>query len=135
MKINPVKVEIIGMIFLLLSLGWQIFFEDSLKNISRDASFYGIERKIDDIWNLLASEHSQKYEYPEKPSVRFDFPYILSKWKYGPSKHEGLERQIETLTIIRAIIFIIGSILIILGKYYAIKKPLTLSNNYEPGKA
>jgi len=64
-----VNLEIYGMAFILLSAGWEIFFESKAKDFSQDNAFYRVEKKIDETWNQIGSIQDQINPEGERSGV------------------------------------------------------------------
>lgn len=47
---TTVILEIVGLAIVLFTAGWEFFVERPLTDTSQDASFYRIERRLDDMW-------------------------------------------------------------------------------------
>lgn len=74
------KIEGIGLVFLLISFGWQVF-EDEINSMSSDASYYYLHEKLDDIWMLNSAIYTNSEINKSKTISNIDYPIIAKNWK------------------------------------------------------
>lgn len=112
-----IKLELIGMLLLLGSSAWSLFFNDTLAAMSFDSSFYRVEEKLDTIWATLADLYSQSEANTSKAMSRVNFETALANWKQWRQGTEDFRQQKEFGSVVGGITFILGSILIVIGRY------------------
>lgn len=115
------KLEGYGLILILLSFGWQML-EQDLSNLSTTVDKYQIHEKLDKIYMITSDIYSQSELSKSKnePYTSADFSEILKNWKdwgYLEKEKETVNWQLEFSMVIRSIVFIIGSVLLIIPKF------------------
>jgi hypothetical protein len=115
---TTVILEIVGLAVVLFTTGWEFFVERTLNEISQDASFYRIERKLDDMWFQVGA-----IRYKVEPNSAYSFaainPAEASKnWPFAGDKHEfdALSRQTRFAKNFRGIGFLFGSLILLLAR-------------------
>jgi hypothetical protein len=133
MKLIYKKLEILGMIIVILSISWEIFIESETKRLETNYYLNNIERKLDDIWWHLANVHTLRMIKEKKegefPLVGDNYKNVVNRWKNAAGTPEYLEKQVSTITNIRFIIFMLGSILLLTSKYMELKIHLRQKHN------
>ncbi|MBD78616.1 MAG: hypothetical protein CL840_06840 [Crocinitomicaceae bacterium] len=114
------KIEGWGLVLLLISFGWQML-DTELANSTRSAENYQFYKKFDAIYMLLSDMYSNS-DYNDTPiRSSANFKHINGSWKIWSqmeAEKSNLKWQSEIVSVIRAVIFITGSILIIATKFY-----------------
>lgn len=116
---KPNKTEAIGLLFVLIAFGWQIF-EEELNILSGNTDKYQLHEKIDAIWNINSAIYTHSEFNKSGAIADINYPHIAEKWKDWEklkSEKELVDSQGKYFGIIRIIIFAIGSMLIIYAKY------------------
>lgn len=119
MKLNYKKLEGYGLILILFSFGWQML-ETDLSNLSTDVDKYQIHEKLDKIYMITADIYSQSELNKSGTHTSADFSNIVGNWKYWEklnTEKETVNWQLKWTLYIRSLIFIIGSIMLILPKF------------------
>jgi hypothetical protein len=127
MKINKRQsayiFEIIGMFFILGATCWQLFFVDTLEEMGLDTRFRGIENMLDTA--LVNLNDSSKLHLQDNKATLRSSCNTIDKQTWNTLKHvnsqefarEKLKKgQTATFKIIRAGLFILGSLFLIFGK-------------------
>jgi len=121
-KVNlGLKIELLGMVAVLASAAWTLFFSNSLTHMFVDNSFYRVEQKLDTMWGVLANIYSTSEHNDSGANSRTNFKEALRSWKDWREGTETLRQQQEMFSQIGGYVFIIGSVLIIVGKYMGAK--------------
>jgi hypothetical protein len=112
-----------GLILILGSFLWQLI-ENDLTNISESGEYYRLHSKLDAIWYVYSHDYISRN--PDT-GISFDisFKAFFDNWKiYSQILKETkqLSNQIDVTLYIRVLIFIIGSILVIIPKFSTLKK-------------
>lgn len=119
MKLNYKKLEGYGLILILFSFGWQML-ETDLSNLSTDGDKYQIHEKIDKIYMITADLYSQSDLNKSGTYTSANFSDIVGNWKYWETlnkEKETVSWQLKWTINIRSLIFIIGSVMLILPKF------------------
>lgn len=119
---NGIKLELIGMSLVLMATAWSLFFSDTAFHMFIDSSFYRVEEKLNTIWFTLADLYSHSEANSSGSSSSVNFTQVLNSWKDWREGQESLRAQKEMFSNIGGSVFILGSILIIVGKYLDAKK-------------
>ena len=104
-KLKRVKIEIIGLVLILVAACWQIFFEDWATKELFYSELLNIQDRLLYIWNAIGSEDVIEN------TREFDTEF----W-YLADDATAWKRLELSLTYIRAFIFVVGSVLLIIGK-------------------
>lgn len=115
---NISKVEAVGLLLLLFSFGWQIF-EQYSYSLEQKTNLYQTHEKLDAIWNLISDDYSKKYQDEIASYSSTNFEHLLKNWKYWGSmekEKESVYNQYRFAFKFRAILYILGSLLIIFPK-------------------
>jgi hypothetical protein len=110
------KIEIVGMVLVLLSAAWSLFFSDALNHLFLDSSFYRVDEKLNTIWFTLADLYSNSASNDSGASSSTNFKNALQNWKDWRQDQEQLRYQKSLFATIGGVIFIFGSVLVIWGK-------------------
>ncbi|RIV46476.1 hypothetical protein [Flagellimonas pelagia] len=118
------KLEGWGLILILVSFGWQ-FLEVNLTDLSNEVDKYQLHEKVDDLYMIIADAYSNSEFNNSQVRSSVDFETINRNWKYW----KGLKREKESLVgqlkwtfYLKSLLFIIGSIFLIIPKFRAIKE-------------
>ena len=117
MKRRFQMLEPLGLILLLFSFGWQCFEEYSNQRIN-EKYIYEINKKLDVIWSSIYDEalHSERYHGEGLVSTDYDVMNSLVKdWEYIQKDIINLHTQSSNFGEVRVILYIIGSICMILS--------------------
>ncbi len=108
--------EVVGLCFLLIAFGWETF-ERKADDISNTGEWYIVNQKLDQVWGaekaLCETVRCDQY----KGSISIDF----NSWPQW-TQLEDVKNQRECFQVIRIILYILGSLFIIYGKFFSIKK-------------
>lgn len=110
--------EPIGLLLLLLAFGWQCFEEFGRQN-QFESYVYEIDQKIEAIWMGVYDEalHSDRYHGDAVTYVNYDSLQASSKdWGQIKNSLKDLDRQVKVSFWVRAILYILGSISVIVSK-------------------
>lgn len=119
MKITNKKLEGYGLILILISFGWQ-YLEYNLDSINNNVEQYQIHQKLDYLYRITADVYTHS-EY-NKTDIRSstDFEHINKNWKGWNSlkqEKESVSSQLNITLAIKSLIFIIGSLFLIIPKF------------------
>lgn len=115
------ELEPIGLIFILFAFGWQCY-EESLNSLVYESHILNINEKLNAIWAAEYDEamHTEKYQ---KDTI---FLHIISyesvdksifhDWNKTKKDLHVIESQREIGLVCRFIMYILGSLLVILSK-------------------
>lgn len=112
---RSIFLEIAGMIALFVVLGWDIIIGDELNNEVAGLSAYRTEEKVGLVWQYVT------YIGTDQVIERND---LRSKWNTLDRLGEPFEQQNRTIIAIRAIVFLVGSLALTLGRYLELKNKL-----------
>lgn len=119
MYITDKKLEGWGLILILISFGWQ-FIEVNLADISNDVDKYQLHKKIDALYMIISDAYSHSEFNSSEVRSSVDFEHIAKEWKHWSSlkvQKESVSNQLQWTLYFKSIIFIVGSILLIIPKF------------------
>jgi len=105
--------EIVGLVLILIASFWQLFVEDVVRDIASDATHGRLGEQVAVIWQFLRvmslteSAIELRVKYAELNDM------FLGADPVGGSRASG---QVESLTGIRAVMFLLGSALLVLSR-------------------
>lgn len=111
--------EPIGLILLLFSFGWQCIEED-LSQIRSDGYLYELNQKIENIWAAVYDEalDSDRYKGNGMVSVNYDcLNQDFKGWEKMQEEFSSVNKQLGISSWCRIFIYVLGSGLIIWGKW------------------
>ena len=110
------KYEFWGLILGFLGGGWQLLVERTLSDIDIGQQQYRLNEKIDAIW--MAQLDMYTHQYPDRTDILSSANVKSLQDKFTLiNKSEPLNEQIEWSRIVSGIIFTIGGLLFICGKW------------------
>jgi|ERR1700720_1646224 len=115
-----IVIELTGLAIVLLSAGWEFFIERELSDISQDAAFYRIERKLDNLWWQVGAIRYRVEPNPGYSESVISHPEASKEWPFAGYKaeFEGLSRQTALAKKLRAIGFLCGSVLLLFARAF-----------------
>lgn len=112
------KIEGIGLILVLFSFFIQIA-EEEFKNQKQESEYYNIHKKLDAIWHVYSKDFSTRNpEYDVSSAI--NFKHYDENWKIYSQNREEIkvwDNLVETAGKYKMILFIIGSIFIVIPKF------------------
>ncbi len=123
MALNAKRCELIGMVLILVSAGWQIFVERSLAEVEADIRQYKLNHKLDALFSIVSDSYIR--QFPEKTINKPHMGTVerIQNWTVADSEREDpMEMLTKWATWITAIVFFWGSILIVYGKWLETKE-------------
>lgn len=113
-----ITLELMGLAMVLLSAGWEFFVERTLTDISQDAKFYRVERKLDELWWQVGAIRTQVDPDPKYALRVQSYAEASERWSYAgyPAEFEGLLRQTAFAKRLRSIGFLFGSVLLLVAR-------------------
>lgn len=112
------RIEGIGLIIILFSFFIQIVEED-LSNQKHEAEIYNIHKKLDAIWHVYSKDFSSRNpEYGVSSTI--DFKHYDKDWKIYSENRKEIKvwnDLVDESGKYKMILFIIGSILIVIPKF------------------
>jgi len=124
MKISNRKLEGYGLILILVSFGWQLL-EINLTDLSNEVDKYQLHEKIDDLYMIIADAYSNSEFNSSQVRSSVNFESINKNWKYWKGlkiEKENLIGQLKWTFYLKSLIFILGSVLLIIPKFRPINK-------------
>lgn len=118
--------EPVGLVLLLFAFGWQCF-EDRANQIKNDGYIYELDKKLQNIWAVEYEEavNSDRYRGTGAFCANVDSLHTQMKdWSEIQKTFKQVNRQTEFSFNCRALLYLLGSIFVILSKWPA-------SNNHE----
>ena len=122
MKSSGYILDIIGTIMVLASLSVEFVFEKRLDESANGYRTYLIEQRLDNIWGLLAHQYSHNPSNHTESIIQFNYDYAARSWPHLTSKPDPIETQRTVFAAIRFWSFMLGSILILVGKILEIPR-------------
>ena len=121
MTSKPKWLEFIGMILILLSAWWQVFFERQMANVEQEYREFALHQKLDSLMVVLADIRSQ--QHPEDAVTGWDAKTSIRDWKVAKrDSHNGLKKLCEWMALITTFFFLGGSAFILAGKLREIRE-------------
>lgn len=113
------KIEGWGLILILLGFGWQVF-QGDLNDLASEQRDFQIHEKLDDTWILLGDIYTHSKSNNTTVLTTANYEVIDKNWKYWSSlkaERERVEFQSTVFLIIQFLLYVTGSILIIIPKF------------------
>jgi len=113
------KLEGYGLILILISFAWQ-FLEINLTDISNEVDKYQQHEKIDDLYMIVADAYSNSEFNKSQVRSSSNFESINKNWKYWNNlkfEKKSVMSQLKWTFYFKSLIFIIGSVLLIIPKF------------------
>lgn len=111
--------EPIGLAFLLFAFGWQCF-EERTDQMKIEGYFCEMNEKLIAIWESVYDEalHSDRYHGNAMVSVNYDsMKGLVKDWGQIKEELSTIDSQASLFFKIRVVIYIIGSVLVLLSKW------------------
>jgi len=110
-------VELLGMLLVLLSAGYQVFFATSSQSLANDEALLDVRQKVDTIWDYIGN-YSQLPSETENDSVaRQQLHGDLNKQFFQFDKAHTWQTIATVDSQIAGAMFCLGSILLLLSRY------------------
>lgn len=112
-----------GLILLLVSFGWQCLEEHSAQ-MKTDAYILEINEKLLFIWDGIYDEAIRSDRYDGKAMVWVNYDshnQSMKTWEQTQKELSDISKQKELFGSIRMVLFVIGSLLVILSKIPCLK--------------
>ncbi len=115
---KTIVLELAGLVIVLLTAGWEFFVERKLTDISQDASFYRIERKLDGLWEQVGAIRERVEPNPSYQTLTISHADTSKEWPFAGDKREfeSLARQTEFAKNLRGLAFVCGSLLLLIAR-------------------
>lgn len=124
MALRAKRFELIGMVLILVSAGWQVFIERPFTDAATSNRQYQLDRKFDTIWMVLADAHIHQFPDRSDTAMTTNVDVLIRDWDYATStKYAYFEWLTKWVNLITAILFFSGSTFIIYGKWLETKEP------------
>ncbi len=113
------KFELCGLLLILFATWWQFFITDQQNDTIQDIKLYKIERKVDAVWDYL--EHA--IYLSDKNALGEKYNEIRRYYCY-PLYNLGGTAVVQNnkLMFIKNSLFILGSVLLLIGRYLEVKE-------------
>lgn len=124
MNLSNRRLEGYGLILVLISFGWQLL-EINLTDLSNEVDKYQLHEKVDDLYMIIADAYSNSELNTSQVRNSVDFESINKNWKYWNGlkvEKESLVEQLKWTFYLKSLIFIVGSILLIVPKFRLVKE-------------
>lgn len=118
MKTKTKMLELVALILILSSFFIQVFVLNPSQIITTDAVRYKIEQKIDIVYSIVRDNYQKLHPAGKEPHFIAN-PKSFDDFKYAEQDSEIIhtDKQTKFFNILVAIIFIIGSLCLIIAKY------------------
>ena len=110
--------ELVGLVLLLFSFGWQCLEEHTNQKIM-EGYVYELNEKIFCVWEGIYDEalHSDRYNGNATVSLNYDaLNTQIRDWKQVKSSSSTFNKQENTFFSIRVVLYTLGTLLIIVAK-------------------
>lgn len=117
-KLTNNRIEGIGLVLVLFSVFIQIAEED-FNNQKQEAENYNIHKKLDAIWHVYSKDFSSRNPEYEVSSA-INFKHYVDDWKIYSENRKEIKvwsDLVETSGKYKMLLFILGSILIVIPKF------------------
>lgn len=111
--------EPIGLAFLLVSFGWQCL-EERTNQMENEGYLFEMNEKLISIWDGIYDDAVHSDRYNGKTMVFVDYDSLnasIRDWSQMKKELSTIDRQANQFFWIRAVLYCIGSICIILSKW------------------
>jgi hypothetical protein len=112
------KLEGIGLLLVLISFFLQLF-QNELQSSLNESQYYQLHNKLDTIWRIIQNDYSQNH--PEAGvSGTINFEAYSKNWKIYSEQIKELkpwEESISLFSKLNIVLFIFGSIILIIPKF------------------
>jgi len=123
MKINSKIasiVEVIGLLIVVLSIGWQVFAEDNFQDDARRNEMIQLNIKLDNIWLYLGKIGIATTDDETSMWVT-DYEVLNEQWQYV-NQENNFDEVARASSLIRGILFLIGTAMLSFGRYYELQE-------------
>lgn len=117
---TAVKIEVVGLIFVLLSLGWQVFIEEPVAEIYAEAREYETNERLELLWAYLKNLRDELVE--QRPPSSRDYNYLQGRWNQLPGQEDAVARQADVARYVRIAFFLLGSVMVTVGRYSELRE-------------
>lgn len=108
---HRVLIELSGLFLILLSVAWEVFLEGTVEDILLGEKFAAVNSELMLIWRGLASDNPGLF-------VHDNFGQFFEEYDRGNnSRHDQ-----DWVTQVRFWIFCVGSVLLILGRFFELNR-------------
>jgi hypothetical protein len=108
--------DVVGVILLVVSVGWQVFFTETLESMTRSLEWLRLQEKMDQL-HYRQGQLQKEMEYrlhglQTSSPVRAD--PLPSEWNPSPYEErlDHVERQYRLLWLVKVGMFLLGSLLL-----------------------
>ena len=126
--------ELFGLILVLFASAWQIFIEVPVSNLNSSMQPAEMEEKLDRIWLLLTDDYTHQHTERAGFMATTNVKELNLEWKYGGDEKNSdlVEIQAKIVNWISAIIFLIGSCLLVFAKFLELRSVSGASIEAQP---
>lgn len=107
------SLELAGLIIVLLATAYQLTLISEVSDMTNSASLVRVEQKVNEIW-FQVSDLTPTYDETSQRSTSFNY--------WIPTDYDQLQNEKNWFTGIYTIIMLIGSTLLILGRYFEMRE-------------
>lgn len=118
-KTTPQLLEIVGLFLLLFAFGWQCIQENREAALYRSMA-YDFNQQLYTIHSLVYNDAIKQDYYKGSKSFKMDEGAASPRhydWENLVNSNGSLKKEVSCAFIIRAIVYILGSSLVIVGKW------------------
>lgn len=111
--------EPIGLAILLIAFGWQCW-EEHANEIKHEGYVYELDQKLTSIWSGIYDEALNSERYNGKAMVWVNYDALnqsMKDWNDIQASFKRLNRQTTVFFWIRVVLYVLGSVLVISGKW------------------
>ena len=110
-------VELLGMLFVLLSAGYQVFLVAPSQSQASDESLLNIRQRVDTVWTYIG-QYSHLISDTEKDAYdRYQLHNDLSAQYFQFDKENAWQTIADTDSKIAGVMFMLGSLLLLISRY------------------
>jgi hypothetical protein len=117
---TAVRIEVAGLVLVLLSLGWQLFIEEPIAGIYSGAKEYEVNERLELVWGYLQALREEVVEH-RQPGGR-DYNYLQGQWNRLAAQKDVVANQADIARTVRVALFILGSVMLAIGRYYELQQ-------------
>ena len=126
MSISPrlaFRAEILGLILVLLSVGWQLFLEETTSELLADTHTYQMNEKLNLLWVYLGKLGRNALK-DEPVRVVADYGDLDKHWQSLEREADFVAKQAAIFRDVRIALFLAGSLLLLIGRFYELEERL-----------
>jgi hypothetical protein len=117
------RVEVAGLLLVLLALGWQMFLEEPVAGLYSGAKEFEVNERLEIVFRYMQGLRTEVVER-QPPPPGLEYNHLKDTWNRLDSRNSGVAKQASFMRYVRVILFLIGSVLLSVGRYSELQRRL-----------